>query len=169
MPSGRVTMDLRERFERAYTPEPMSGCWLWTGDVCRGTGYGRISSINSGRREIIRAHRLSYELHVGPIPAGMMVCHRCDNRACVNPQHLFVGSALDNVRDMDAKHRRRTVVPVRAHPKGSQVATAKLSESDVLDIRRRLPCPYPVLAAEYGVDRSVISKIATGRAWRHCP
>ena len=83
-----------------YIPVPEAGCWLWTRSVDSG-GYGmiRVQGIQIG------AHRLSYITHRGPIPAGMMVCHKCDTPLCINPDHLFLGTALDNFRDMQRKGR----------------------------------------------------------------
>jgi HNH endonuclease len=88
------TGSVMERFEQAFIPEPNSGCWLRMGSPSS-SGYGEIKI--KGHR--IQAHRLSWEIHYGPIPVGMNVCHRCDVRQCVNPEHLFIGSHLDNAKD----------------------------------------------------------------------
>lgn len=81
------------------------GCWLWTGSKAR-CGYG---TIGLGRRGdgTAYAHRVSYELHVGPIPGGMLALHKCDVRTCVNPAHLFLGTKRDNTQDMMRKGRAR--------------------------------------------------------------
>jgi len=99
--SMRSTQD---RFEEKVSIEPNSGCWLWTG-AANAAGYGRLYVWPEGKHQ--KAHRISYELHVGAIPDGMFVCHRCDNPSCVNPQHLFIGTRQDNVDDMNRKGRHR--------------------------------------------------------------
>lgn len=92
--AGKVTKTLMERFEAKYIPEPMSGCWLWEA-VVNNSGYGFIHK--TGNPVKAGAHRVSWELHRGPIPDGWDVDHTCRNRFCVNPDHLEPKTRLDNL------------------------------------------------------------------------
>lgn len=142
-----------ERFEQKFSPEPNSGCWLWTGNI-EGCGYG-VFCFN---RRPVRAHRSSWELHRGPIPAGMHVLHRCDVRSCVNPDHLFLGTHQDNMRDMAAKKRAA---------RGRAIWNSKLDPDRVREIRARLVGGQSIdsIARTYGVRRQSILYIKRGRSW----
>lgn len=138
------------------------GCWEWQGGRFAGPGYGRFSI----KHKNTLAHRVAWELTYGPIPDGLFVCHRCDNPSCVRPGHLFLGTALDNNRDMAAKGRRadfrgRTGKPLPGEMNGA----AKLRAVDVLAIRNAPSASG--LAATYGVTASMIYRIRRGEAWRH--
>lgn len=118
---------LAERFEGKYLAEPTSGCWLWEGanlGDTPGCEYGVIY-INHGSR--VLAHRASWMLYRGEIPEGMKVLHRCDNPACVNPDHLFIGTQQDNIADMKAKGRADRT----KRPFGETIGTSKLTGREV--------------------------------------
>jgi hypothetical protein len=129
-----------------------TGCHLWTG-VPNHKGYGRIG-VNY---KDYLVHRLSYELQVGSIPDGMVVCHKCDTPACINPAHFFLGTRSDNHADMVTKKR---------HQIGSQRYNAKLSEDDVHAILVMKGSNREV-AEQFGVSHSLISRIRMGKCWRH--
>lgn len=98
---SKTMKTVKERFEEKYIPEPNTGCWLWTATTMRG-GYGHFF-IN---KKLTGAHRASWMIYNGELSLiGKNVCHRCDTPACVNPEHLFLGSQSDNVRDMHNKRR----------------------------------------------------------------
>lgn len=158
---------LMERFEDKYIPEPNSGCWIWTGEV-GSFGYGVLTISQKWRdgrrfcRVSARAHRLSWELHCGPIPDGLFVCHSCDFPPCVNPDHLFLGDDAANVADCISKGRNS---PPPIHS-GETHHKAKLKIADVIDIKKRRMLGYEY-AEKYGVTPALISAIHTGKIWRH--
>ena len=139
------------RFWSRVYPEPNTGCWLWAGAPNPGE-YGRICA---GGRQVL-VHRYSYEMYVGPIPADLCVCHRCDEPACVNPEHLFLGTRPENTADMDRKNRRAR----------GQLVGAKLTAEQVLVIATR-PGSTRKMAKEYGVSRPTIQQILRGNTWQY--
>jgi hypothetical protein len=86
-----------------YAAVPEAGCWLWLGGW-NTEGYGKVSKHG---KMVVQAHRMFYEIHKGPIPSGMLVCHKCDTPSCVNPEHLFLGNHVENALDMVRKGRGR--------------------------------------------------------------
>lgn len=141
-----------ETIEELSIPVPECGCWIWTNGTNR-AGYGVI--VTGGVRWL--AHRLSWKVYNGEIPDGMIVCHRCDNPSCVNPNHLFLGTTKDNMDDMNKKGR---------HAKGESVKSAKLTESQI-DSIRAMTCSNIRIAKHFGVSRSCIDLIKNGKTWRH--
>lgn len=137
-----------------------SGCWEWTG-ARSSTGYGNFYD-----RRLWLTHRYSWVMANGEIPRGLCVLHACDNRSCVNPAHLFLGTKRENSRDMATKGRHR--VPSL---KGAAHGEAKLTDAAVLDIRRRVAAGelQKHLAAEYGVSISLVSLVVRRKAWPHLP
>ena len=127
-----------------------SGCWEWTGSLSA-QGYGL--SVFAGVTR--RAHRLSYELHHGKDPGGGVICHRCDNRKCVNPDHLFLGTLQDNIADMVAKKR---------HNIGERNGNALLTEQQVSAIRKSA-LSLGELAELCGVSKGTIANIRARRSW----
>lgn len=136
---------IRERLEANSTPITESGCWLWTGLTCQ-RGYGRLR-INLKTKF---AHRVSYELHKGLIPEGMLVCHKCDTPLCINPDHFFLGTHQENMRDMNEKGRNRlsfgpipNAEAIARDPRSSrELAKAYgINVSTVQRFRKKFGCP----------------------------
>jgi hypothetical protein len=146
-----------ERFWRFVSPEPTSGCWLWTGGLPNGYGY-----IGVGNGRSIKACRLSYEMAHGPIPAGLLLRHKCDNRACVNPDHLIPGTYLDNYNDMVERRRDRKAC-------GEANAKARLTAGQV-EVARALMAQgvsARLVAGRLGMHRSTLYRIRNGTYWKH--
>lgn len=142
-----------------YTNIRHDGCWEW--QSCKDKdGYGKLYCQQPKGNASV--HRISFELHHGPIPAGYFVCHHCDNPSCVNPTHLYAGTVVDNNRDRVNRNRSRD-------QRGSKSPTAKLHESDVLAIHDavRNGAVQRHLAGKYGVSPSTICMIVSGKVWPH--
>lgn len=135
---------------------PLQGtdCWIWTGKR-DGYGYGRIK-IRGKQRQV---HRIMFQLIEGPIDEREILCHSCDNRACVNPKHLRIGTHKDNATDRESRNRGVRV-------QGSDHPWAKLTEKKVLKIRASKVDPAK-LATHYGVSVETIINIQQGKSWKH--
>lgn len=146
---------LAEFYQMISRPVDQTECWQWTGKT-NTDGYGYSGMIDGNRI----AHRIMYTLAVGPIPAGMCVLHHCDNRGCVNPSHLFIGTRGDNNRDRNQKGR---TVGSRCY--GLMNGKATLTDEQVAEIRRLYTPGHGVtdLAQRFGVHRSTVINIAAGR------
>lgn len=134
-------------------PEPNSGCWIWLGTLCK-NGYAQLATTK-GKTE--RAARVSYTVNIGPIPVGKIICHTCDNRACINPDHIYAGTHATN--GADAVRRGRTLMGELNH-------SARLRFADIPNIRAD-GRHQQTIADEYGVARSTISAIKRRAIWRH--
>jgi hypothetical protein len=135
-----------------------TGCWEWQGSMFK-DGYGSVP-INGHNQHV---HRVAYELAYGSIPQGKLILHRCNNRRCCNPDHLYAGTQKENVRDCVESGRRHIAY-------GTLDANAKLTDDQVREIRqlykpRKVTQDY--LAARYGVSRSAIGYILRGQHWKH--
>lgn len=138
-----------------------SGCWEWARAVGK-NGYGLVT-IGKGNQDY--AHRASYAAFNGPIPKGMDVCHSCDNRKCVKPGHLFVGTRKQNMEDCARNNRVNRTVKAR----GEKQHLAKLTDESVREIKAKLSDGKSCysLGKLYGVARITISRIKNGKTWRH--
>lgn len=166
-------------------------CWLWKGSLGSG-GYGQLFTHNDahGHSRMEGAHRISWQLHYGAIPDGLFICHHCDVRACVRPEHLFLGTQKDNVRDMVDKGRNPSgdqhphhlhpervrrgashgmVLHPEAVPRGERNANAKLTADDVRAIRARMSGgeTHAVIARDFRVHPQYLHLIAKRKRWAH--
>lgn len=139
-------------------------CWVWTGGR-NSDGYGNCHMPIDGRLKSQKAHRAAWRLTRGDIPQGMSVLHRCDNPPCVNPDHLFLGTQADNMRDCREKGRYSH----KSGRVGSHHQNARLKESDIPNIRalRAKGETFKSIAFQYGVSDSTIHNIFNGHTWGH--
>ncbi len=151
-------------FMEKVSPEPNTGCWLWMASLDN-AGYGQFWFLGT----MMRSSRVSWLLFRGSIPKGkgchgVCVLHKCDVRACVNPDHLFLGTHQDNVDDREAKGRGRM-----PDNRGALNGLAKLTDDKVREIRTRYKAggvSQAALAKEFGVARSTVSMVTSGRLWK---
>lgn len=161
LPEGYERQIFELRFWNKIEKQNENGCWIWKGykDV---NGYGHVT-IHKPRTAMV--HRVMWELTFGKIPAGLLVCHECDNPACCNPAHLFLGTHAENMKDMFAKKRRPTM-----SFKGSAHPRAKLTEEQVVEIRAcRGVVNYKEVMKKYGIGRSSVYRIwnEPEKHWNH--
>lgn len=154
-----VARPIADRFWPKVDRRGPDECWPWKGSR-RGFGHGQIGGAGGRGTSPVGAHRVSWEIHYGPVPIGLCVCHRCDNPPCVNPSHLFLGTHADNVADKVAKGRGRA-----ASRPGAGNPNAKLTESDVAEIRRRLLTGEPgtAIARDFGISSTHVYWIRDGK------
>lgn len=157
MRTGRKPMDLRKRFENFVFFGSPCGCWYWCGPM-HPHGYGMFNY--KGRSQF--AHRPSYEIYKSQIPKGMNVLHECDNRMCVNPDHLFLGTQKDNVHDMMKKGRRSSTA-------GENHGCSILRDIDIILIKEAISHGFTgaSIAKYYKICRSTVSRIKLGKDWKH--
>jgi hypothetical protein len=160
----RKREDIKTRLLRHVRKDPETGCWEWTGSLFH-DGYGQIWSgdyTEKGGPDMRGAHRVMWK-YVNGDPGDLCVLHKCDNRLCVNPEHLFLGTHADNRRDMCAKGRDVKSLRCNAGEKNPQ---SKLTEDKVLEIRKsRLPAKD--LALKYGISLTQVYKILNRAKWTH--
>lgn len=152
----RGDVSLEDKFKARILPPDENGCWNWYKHNSRG-----YPNMHDGLKPIA-AHRFSFEFHCGPIPKGMVVMHRCDNKRCVNPDHLMVGTHAQNVADMIEKGRK---VQVR----GVRIAKAKLNPEKAAEIKTLLAegrLLKKEIAARFGIHPTTVWFIEQGRTWR---
>jgi len=137
-------------------------CWPWLRGACK--GYGHVLWEIGGERKTHKAHRVSYLLTHGHIPAGLEILHSCDNKRCCNPAHLSAGTHAQNMRDA---YERGLVPPLKGEKNGNAVLTDE-AVADILSTPRTIGSGL-ALAAKYGVSPGAISHVRVGRNWRDGP
>lgn len=179
--------NLKRFWGKVNKSEDDGGCWEWIGHKDKG-GYGKCNFNDKG----FRAHRASYIIAYGNIPEGKLICHKCDRPSCIRPDHLFLGTNLENIADRNSKGRqskgekhaaimrsrdlRGDKNPARIHPelmpRGEKSGTAKLTELKVIEIRKRYAAggtTQKKLGAEYNVHFTLIGYIVNRKVWAHVP
>lgn len=150
---------------KVHIPADPDSCWVWSG-YCSRAGYGtlRDGSRTDKTRRLLKPHRVSWVLHNGPIPDGLLVCHHCDNPPCVNPQHLFLGTDKANIQDASRKGR------LVGRISGEHNGRARLTARDIYAIRHSYKeghISQGALGAIYGVSGAHIDRILHRQAWAH--
>lgn len=180
-----LTIWTKEKIFSNTIPEPNSGCWIWDGTLGSG-GYGVTIVCISARKMSLRAHRISYAAFNNVEIDNGLVCHKCDNPSCVNPDHLFLGTHLDNMRDMKKKGRsawdkseeyreiRREIgrrIPRDKRARGEQCNLSTLTVAKVvaMQVDAEKNMNFTKLGEKYGCTPGHVWKIISRRAWKHVP
>lgn len=160
---GRRGWDFNKETVLQNVHKAEDGCWYWTGNWNSFNGYGKIMV----KRKYLKAHRFSYIVFKGEIPDGLKVLHSCDNKLCVNPDHLEAGTQKQNILDM--YKRKRRVPYVFRVKRGSEVKLSKLNEEKALKIKQLLSDNKSVreICELFGVKESTIRAIKKGQTWKH--
>ena len=152
---GRPRIDSKQKFWLKTDKQSDDACWTFLGATDK-DGYGQF--WDGDIQLMTRAHQFSAKIHLGDCPKGMCVCHTCDNPSCVNPNHLFYGSALDNQKDKMKKNRQA---------KGESQGHSKLTNNQIEQIRARANENYKVLCKEFNLVPSTIYRIWHNQSWKH--
>ena len=162
MGSGYYKRLTTEELFHKKVKKSKDGCWIWTAGSIRG-GYGAFFSKGKN----ILAHRYAYELYREKIPSGMFVCHKCDNPPCVNPEHLFLGTNLDNFQDM-VKKGRASFVNEHRIVRGEENGLSKLKENQVRKIKQLSAThSQSALSKMFNCHQTNIHYILSGKTWSH--
>ena len=169
-----VAIPIEIRFWPKVDKRLPNECWNWKAAMHKPTGYGKFGRTGKNRGWV-NAHRASYEIHFGLIPEGLCVCHTCDNRRCVNPSHLFLGTHLENMQDCHQKLRYATGNRhgLRKHPhrcaKGEKHYKSKLTENDIRTIRKMAESGTPknFIARQFGLNPATVRPIINRKTWKH--
>lgn len=149
------------RFWNKVNRRSSSDCWNWIGSLNTKTGYGQIGvgSDSNGTRAMRLAHRISWLIHFGEVPEKKQVLHKCDNRKCVNPNHLYLGTHKDNMQDA---YNRMTMI------RGERHHNAKLTKEKVIELRNRYADGESIrsLSRSFKLDRATVKASATRKTWR---
>lgn len=151
-----ILYDLEYRFWKYTEKSTEEECWIWKGTRCN--DYGVLN--REGKN--VYVHRLSYEIHKGTIKEGLFVLHRCNNKLCVNPKHLYEGTHKDNARDREL---------TEDHSRGAKNSNSVLTEGEVAEIKRLVRVEFwrtrKDIGEQFGVSHATVSRIATGETWKH--
>lgn len=153
--------DIARFWTKAKVLEGLDACWEWQAGLL-GNGYGQFK-LNGAPTY---AHRIAWELTNGPVPERRNVLHRCDNKLCINPAHLFIGTQKENVADAIEKGRREPIIESR---RGEKSNWAKVTEKEVLEIREmgRRGYSQRVIGEKFGISRPAVNLIINRKNWKH--